>query len=165
MDKMGYPRGLIRYTTQNALEGKKSRLLRPRVAVYTTILLAISIGLVTAVLMRVPLDLDVIRDRGSLYRETNEGLIENVYTLKVLNMDERPHTYTLSAAGIPDLKLLQDQAIVLQGGCVQEVAVRLQADPGNLAKRSTEVTFELQTTDNPKLKVTEEARFLGPLTR
>ncbi len=165
MDKMGYPRGLIRYTTQNALEGKPSRLLRPRVMVYTAILTAISIALVTSVLMRVPLDLDVIRDRGSLYRETGEGLIENVYTLKVLNMDERPHSYTLNATGIPDLKLLQDNEIVIDGGRVQEVAVRLQADPGNLAKRSTEVTFELQAIDNPKLKVTEEARFLGPNTR
>jgi len=163
MDKMGYPRGLIRYTTENALEGKPSRILRPRVLVYGSLLAAIAVALVVSVLLRVPLDVDVVRDRNSLYRETNEGWIENVYTLRVLNMDDRPHRYRVSATGIDGLTLLTDvERLAIETGQVREIAVRLQADPAVLTERSTRVTFRVEAEDSPGLIATEEARFLGP---
>ena len=109
MDKMGYERDLIRYTTENSAIGKPQRILRPRIMVYASILLLLSGMLVTHITQRIALDLDVIRDRNTLYRETNEGLIENVYTLKILNMDEQPHQYDLRAEGIDGLKLVLDQ--------------------------------------------------------
>ena len=164
MDKMGYPRGLIRFTTENALEGKPSRVLRPRVLIYTSILIAISLALVVAVLLRVPLELDIVRDRTSLYRETNEGLIENVYTLKIMNMDNNSHRYTLTATGIEGLVL--DSAltdIAIDAGQTRDVVVRLVADPGKLTQRSSEVEFLLQAVDDKKMAVHEGARFLGPI--
>ncbi len=165
MDKMGYPHGLVRYTTQNALEGKPSKILRPRVLIYSAILIAIGAALVVSVLTRVPLRLDVMRDRNSLYRETNEGLIENVYTLKIMNMDNEPHSYLLSATGIPGLKLLADRAdIRLDAGQVSEVAVRLRADPAVLKLLSTPVTFALQAKDEDDIHTTDAARFLGPIS-
>jgi polyferredoxin len=97
MDKMGYPRGLIRYTSENALEGKPVKVLRPRVLIYTGILTAIAAALIIAVLLRVPLKVDVLRDRNALFRETFDGLIENTYTLKVMNMDNETHRYSPSA--------------------------------------------------------------------
>ncbi len=166
MDKMGYPRGLIRFTTQNSLEGKKTRLLRPRVIVYGTILLALLAGIVYGISQRVPLDLDVIRDRNALYRETKEGLIENVYTLKIVNMDKRTHTYRLDARGIDDLRLITDGGPVrVDAGEVREGVVRLQVDPYNLTRRSSEVTLVLQAIDDASLKVEEDARFVGPVPR
>jgi cytochrome c oxidase accessory protein FixG len=163
MDKMSYPRGLIRYTTENSAMGKKQRILRPRVMVYAAILLLLFGGLVTHMLMRVPLELDVIRDRNTLYRETNEGLIENVYTLKILNMDANPHTYELRADGIDGLRLVIDQPeIRVDGGSVQQLVVRLQADEGNLEARSSTVEFHLQAIDSNHLRTVEEARFVGP---
>ena len=111
MDKMKYPRGLISYTTENAALGKKQHIMRPRVMVYAAILLLLSGALLTHMLsQRVPLELDVIRDRNTLYRETSDGLIENVYTLKILNMDSKPHRYLLTASGIDGIKLVLDQA-------------------------------------------------------
>jgi len=164
MQKMSYPKGLIRYTTQNELEnGKPRRIARPRVLVYGTILGALSLALLVAVFMRVPLELDVVRDRNSLYRETPEGLIENVYTLKVLNMDSRPHRFTLRADGIDDLRLVLDAASIDAGpGEVVEVPVRLQAEDDEIEHRSSRVRFYLQAEDDPGLRVDEEARFLGP---
>jgi cytochrome c oxidase accessory protein FixG len=164
MDKMNYPRGLIRYTTENALEGRPGRLLRPRVVIYAAILACISLALVVSVLLRVPLELDVVRDRNNLYRETNEGWIENVYTLKIMNMDSTPHTFVLSATGIPGLILDSDAAaIVLEAGQARDVTVRLVADPANLARRSSTVQFEARAEDQHGLVVREDARFLGPL--
>ena len=164
MDKMGYPRGLIRYTTSSALEGKPSRLLRPRIVIYTSILIAISLALVVSVLLRVPLKLDIERDRTSLYRETNEGMIENVFTLKIMNMDNTNHRYILTASGIEGLVL--DSAltdIAIDAGQTRDIVVRLVADPEKLTQRSNKFEFLLHAADDKKMAVHEDARFLGPI--
>ncbi len=163
MDKMGYPRGLIRYTTQNTLEGKPSSVTRPRVLIYGAILVAICVALVISVLLRVPLALDVLRDRSALYRETPDGDIENVYTLKVMNMDREPHAYTLEVSGIPGLRPQYDPAeLVIRSGEVREAVVRLVAPPGALTSRSSKVEFSLAATDKPGISAREKSRFLGP---
>ena len=166
MDKMDYPKGLIRYTTEHALQGGKTHFLRPRLFVYAGLLAVVMSGLVYSMATRIPLELDVIRDRIALYRENNEGLIENVYLLKVMNLDGREHHYELKVSGIPDLTLDTGvDSISVQPGEVIELPVRVAADPTDLKKRSTEVEFHLQAVDNIKLKVDEKARFLGPVSR
>ena len=163
MDKMNYPRGLIRYTTENSALGKKQHILRPRILVYATILLVLCGLLVAHISQRVALDLDVIRDRNTLYRETREGLIENVYTLKILNMDSKTHRYELRAEGIDGLRLVLDQPdIEVTAGTVAQLVVRLQADEFALQERSTTVRFHLQAIDGNHLTTVEEARFVGP---
>ena len=122
--------------------------------------------LVYSMATRIPLELDVIRDRIALYRENNEGLIENVYLLKVINLDNKAHQYSLTVSGIPDLQLdIGNNRIAVSPGEVIELPVRLAADPTDLKKRSTEVHFHLQAKDSDKLKVDEAARFLGPVSR
>ncbi len=163
MDKMNYPRGLVRYTTENSAEGKKQHIVRPRILVYATILLTLCGLLLTNLAQRIPLDLDVIRDRNSLYRETRDGLIENVYTLKILNMDDQSHRYELRAEGIDGLRLQLDEPdIRVAAGSVAELVARIQADELNLEDRSVEVRFYLQALDANHLSVVEEARFVGP---
>lgn len=163
MDKMQYPRGLIRYSTENAIKGNKTHLLRPRVLVYAGILIGIMSSLGYAISTRIPLDMDIIRDRNRLYDETNEGLIENVYTLRLINMDEKPHEYTISVGGIDGLKMVTAKKVFsIKSGDLIDVPVRLQADPYDLVKRSTEIHFTLQANDTSGLKLTESSRFLGP---
>jgi cytochrome c oxidase accessory protein FixG len=163
MEKMGYPKGLIRYTTENAMHGKASHIIRPRVVIYALILLGIMALFVWSFSQRVSLGLDVIRDRNQLYRETSTGLIENVYTLKVLNMDDAAHRYVLSVSGVPGLQLRMDMPeIRVDSGDVLELPVRLQVDEAALQARSTEVEFQLVADDDPTLSATETARFLGP---
>jgi len=163
MDKMSYPRGLIRYTTENSALGERQRILRPRIFVYAAILLLLCGLLLGSLLMRVPLELDVIRDRNALYRETGDGLIENVYTLKILNMDSSAHRYRLEAEGIDDLRLVLDEADIEVGaGNVQQYIARIQADEFKLQSRSQSIRFHLQAIDAPRLQTSEEARFLGP---
>jgi cytochrome c oxidase accessory protein FixG len=169
MDKMSYPRGLIRYTTENAMEGKVTRVLRPRTIMYTLLLIALSAGLVYELTQRMPLKLDIIRDRNSLYRETNDGMVENVYTLKVINMDKKPHRYQLEvsgeSAGIEGLELiLNDQFIDVESGEVLNLPVSVRIDPVVLKHASTEIEFILYAEDIPTLRRRERARFLGPVT-
>ncbi|MCK4833649.1 MAG: cytochrome c oxidase accessory protein CcoG [Gammaproteobacteria bacterium] len=163
MDKMGYDHGLIRYTTENTLQGQQTHIFRPRMVVYALILIGITIGAFYSILTRSPIGMDVIRDRNSLYRETNEGLIENVYIIKLLNMDNQDHSYTLTAEGIPELILKKDASeIVVKSGEVVELPVRVQVDAYNLKKRSNEISFTLKAIGYDELNVVEEARFLGP---
>jgi cytochrome c oxidase accessory protein FixG len=164
MDKMEYARGLVRYTTENALEGKPAKVLRPRVLIYATILIGLLGAVGYSIASRVPIGLDVIRDRNALYRETADGLVENVYTLKLINMDDHDHRYRVSASGLKDLALKLDyESIEVPAGQVREFSARLQIDPVDLEKASSEVFFELEAIDNVALKVREPARFLGPM--
>lgn len=163
MDKLGYDRGLIRYSTENAIQNTPSKILRPRIILYAIILAIATTTLFYDLSQRVALDLDVIRDRNQLYRETTEGLIENVYILKILNMDSSPHQFLLSAEGISGLELLTDvDSIYVNAGTVSELIVRLRADEANLDVQSASVSFTLQAQDANHLIVEEEARFLGP---
>ncbi len=163
MDKMGYPRGLIRYTSENAMEHKSWRVWRPRVLIYTGLLAAIGAALVIAVLLRVPLKLDVLRDRNALYRETFDEKIENTYTLKIMNMDNQAHRYTLSAHGIDGLQLHSNRPdIAVAAGEVVEAPVSLLAEREHLTQRSTPVYFRVQASDVEGLSAEQTARFLGP---
>ena len=163
MDKMGYPRGLITYTTENAMRGGRSHILRPRVVVYALLLLAIMSTFAWSLSQRSTLGLDVIRDRNRLYRETDEGRIENVYILKIINMDDKGHAFKLHVEGIEDLELFIDaRRIWVDAGEVLELPVRLRVEEDELHERSNKVTFKLVATDDPGLKAREDARFLGP---
>jgi polyferredoxin len=123
--------------------------------VYAAILLLLCGSLVTHMLQRIPLELDVIRDRNTLYRETRDGLIENVYTLKILNMDSKPHRYILSADGIEGLRLVLDDAdIEVDAGTVQQFIARIQADEFNMESRSVSIRFHLQADDANHLRRT-----------
>ena len=164
MDKMGYPKGLVRYTTENILTGKATHVIRPRIIVYAVILMLITVSAFTAIMNRTPLALDVIRDRNTLFRETDDGKIENVYTLKIMNMDSSAHEYSLSVTGIDGLEMHMDTfSIEVGSGEVIELPVRASVDPDKLHSRSSKISFNLIAQDSDKLYVTEEARFLGPI--
>lgn len=163
MEKVGYPKGLIRYTTENAIHGIKTHVMRPRVVLYGVGLVGILISVIYSMATRIPLEMDIIRDRNSLYRETSEGLIQNVYLVKVLNMDNKSHTYKLSVAGIKNIVLDRISApIYVKSGEVIEVPVRVMAEPSALVERSSRITFHLEAVDKPQMQIDEAARFLGP---
>jgi polyferredoxin len=155
---------MVRYTTENILTGKATHVIRPRIIVYAVILTLITVSAFTAIMNRTPLALDVIRDRNTLFRENNDGMIENVYTLKIMNMDSSAHEYSLSVTGIDGLELKMDSFnIEVNSGEVIEVPVRAVADPDKLHARSSKISFNLIASDSNNLYVTEEARFLGPI--
>jgi polyferredoxin len=165
MDKMNYPRGLIRYTTENALEHQETRILRPRVFVYATLLLVLCALLVYSVSQRVPVEIGIIRDRGSLYRETMEGLVENIYTLKIANKDKQDHHYQLEVEGPEELQMVLHQPdIVVASGEVLTVPLSLRIDPVYLRSTSSEVRFTLRAADDPNITITQTGRFIGPPT-
>jgi len=166
MEKMGYAKGLVRYTTQNALEGQQTHIVRPRMFVYGALISVITIALFYSMFTRMPLELDIIRDRNALYRETTEGLVENIYTLKIINMDARTHTYRLSVSGLEGLILLNRKGeFSVASGEVIELPVQLQIDPVQLQRTGNDIQFHLEAIDNPELSVIETGRFIGPVVK
>ncbi len=165
MDKMGYSNGLISYTTENILEGNTPHIFRPRIAIYAVILLSIASVVLWSLIHRDIVEMDVIRDRNALYRETKEGLIENIYTLKIINKDDNGHRFVIGASGLPGLQLdMENKEIDVEGGEVYSVTARLRIDPAELSgKRSHEVVFSALTYDGSALESFENARFLGPI--
>lgn len=163
MDKMGYKKGLVHYTTENANAYKTTHIVRPRMIVYGVLLLLITVALFYSMATRLPLGLDIIRDRNALYRETTEGLIENIYTLKLINKDNAAHQFTLKAEGINGLILInKSPKVMILSGEVISLPVRIQVDPVNLIKVSSTIQFQLQAVDKPTLMISETGRFIGP---
>ena len=166
MDKMGYPKGLVSYTTENRLAGENTRILRPRVIVYSLLLALLTGGLIYSISVRIPLEVNILRDRNALYNETSFGLVENVYNVKILNKSENPQSYRLSVAGLDDLQIVgPTEGIEVASGAVKDVPLRLRIDPFALEKPSSRITFHVESTTDPELSVTETARFLGPARR
>jgi polyferredoxin len=165
---MGYPRGLIRYTTENVVKGKypdsgiMKHVLRPRTIIYTVLLALISGAFVFSIATRVPLRVDVVRDRVALSKETDEGMIENVYRLQIINKDSQPHRYTIEAQGIDDLEVVT-AAREIAAAPLQtiDIPVSLIADPEALKGRSIEVSFIVQATDDPRIRDEVETKFFN----
>ncbi len=166
MARMGYPKGLIRYTTENALRRKLTppqvlaRALRPRVLVYTAILSAIIAGIVIALYARVPLKVDVIRDRANMSREIEGGWVENIYRLHIMNTQEVTHRFVIRASGMPSLQVGGEDTVEIPGASARMVPVRLRADAGKLSGGSHKIEFEVSAADNAAIVARERSIFL-----
>jgi len=161
MDKFDYPRGLIRYSTERALEHKKYRLIRPRTIVYTGVLTVLLASLITTIALRKPVILDVIRDRNTLYRDVGRQGIENNYTVRVINKHNEDHNYELSVSGIEEMSIRSETTFSLAGESVLTLPVSI-AVPHEYAGGGHVIEFRIDATDGSGISVTEEARFRGP---
>lgn len=159
MDKMGYPRGLIRYTTENALEGKPTHVMRPRLIGYLLALL-VMIGLfIWAVTGRSAVGFDVERDRSQLYRTTTSGEIVNVYTVLVRNLDQQDHVYRLSASGLPGLELNTDEVRVAAGNS-RQLVIEAKAPADSISQPSHDILLRIEASD-ADINLERDSRFLG----
>jgi len=163
MVKMDYPKGLIRYTTENSLEGKPTTLLSPRIIVYCILLISILTGVLYSIQTRDSVALNVLRDRNALYRENFDGSISNSYTIKVLNMDLIDHSYQLSVTGIDGIKASIAKEIQVPAGAVVEIPMSLSVEPESLEQPSTLISLSIQAVDDSNIQTESEGRFIGPL--
>jgi len=165
MDRVGSPRGLIRYSTQNALERKlprqalMARAFRPRVLIYGAILCAIALGAVVGLYARVPLKVDVIRDRAAIAREVEGGRIENVYRLQIMNTAETARTFEITATGLPALEVAGTSRVELAGTASRMVPVRLRV-PAGAAAGTHRIEFAVTAVGDEGVAVREKSVFI-----
>ena len=167
MDSMHYPRGLIRLTTENAGENRWSgsqvwkRIARPRVLIYTAILLLLSGGMVVSMALREPLKVDVIRDRASLARIVAGGKLENVYRLQLMNATELTQSYHVNVQGLPGIELVEGSVVDVDAAQTRGIAVRVQIPYGAADAGSHAIEFEV-TARSGNGHVQEKSVFLVP---
>jgi cytochrome c oxidase accessory protein FixG len=173
MDRMGYARGLVRYDTQNALQHRGKRVLRPRVVVYGVLLALLCAGFVAALALRRPVGLDVLHDRNTLYRRLDSGEIENVYLLKIMNKGGSAQDFRVSlevddgdgAAGIDHGRHRldpTDPVFTVAPGEVFNAAVRVRREAWSDGDTTTGLRFTVTAVGDPALHARAEARFFAP---
>ncbi len=174
MDKMNYPRGLIRYSTENGMAQGWTRhqmfrrVLRPRVLIYTLILGLISGAFLVSLMLRSPFKVDVIRDRGALARIVEDGRIENVYRLQIMNTLEQPQRYEVSVSGLQGLTIASEPVIEVDSAAARWLAVRVQLPPEvaePLRGQSNPIEFRIDRQplgDEAVRSVHEKSTFLVP---
>ncbi|HNK54048.1 MAG TPA: FixG Ig-like domain-containing protein, partial [Ottowia sp.] len=149
MDKVGYPRGLIRYSTEHALEqgwGRKEilrQVLRPRVLIYVAILSAVVVALIASLVLRTPFKVDIVRDRATLARLVDGNQIENVYRIQVMNATEKPQTFQLSVEDLPGLEIASDKSVTVDGAQSLWVPVQLRLPYGSASSGSHTIHFRV----------------------
>ena len=167
MDKMGYPRGLIRYSTENAVAGIVPaekivrRVFRPRVLIYASVLGLIVIAWAVGLALRTPLKVNIIRDRAALVREVEDGRLENVFRLQVMNAEERPHTYRVSVTGAAPMEVIFDRPLEVPGAATLTFPVRVRANAEALKRGSNPVQFHLTAVEDAAIAVHEKSVFFA----
>ena len=167
MDKVQYPRGLIRYATQNGMQNRWSsaqmlrRVLRPRVLFYSAVLLALCTAMLASLVTRTPLKVDVVRDRAALSRVVAGGQLENIYRVQVMNATEQPQRYRITASGLQGLQVASEPEVEIGPAESRWVAVRLQVPYGAVPAGSHTVHLDVQALGD-RAQVSEKTVFLVP---
>ena len=167
MDKVGYPRGLIKYSTENAMKNKWgtseiwNRIKRPRILIYTGILLLIAAALVTSLSMRKPMRVDIIRDRGVMSRIVDGGKIENVYLVRVMNTTESEQNYEIRVNGLPGATIAEGADMTIGPAQVEQHVVAVRIPVGSMEPGSHPIYLDIRETGSDAM-VTEKAAFLVP---
>jgi cytochrome c oxidase accessory protein FixG len=167
MNKLGYAKGLVRYTTQNSMINKWTskqtliRVARPRVLIYTSILLALVIALGTSLVMRTPFKVDVVRDRATLARITENGSIENIYRLQIMNAAEVDKTYQLSVNGMKGIEIATDKEVKVAAAQAHWIVLRVDIPYGSTEPGSHKINFDIKD-ESGKDVVHEKSVFIVP---
>lgn len=166
MDKISLPRGLVRYTTENALAKRWSsrdilrHVMRPRIMIYSTVLTLIVCAAAWGIFTRQPIRMDVIKDRSIVSREVEDGQVENVYILQLTNMSDAPRTFELTVTGLEGLKI--DGATRYEVGPTQNrsVILRARAPRGQISAGSHDIYFETHSAEQVTEKLREKTTFM-----
>jgi len=168
MHKMDYPPGLIRYATENSVSKQYTsqqmlkHIMRPRIMLYTGILLVITAIFVYSLSTRIPMRVDVLRDRGVMSREVGDGLTENVYLLHIMNMQDTDRTFMVKAEGLEGIRMDGQDTFTVQAlqNMTQPINVRVPAGEGKAG--ANPINFVIVDTQNPDIRRDEKSTFIQP---
>ncbi len=169
MDKMHYPKGLIRYDTLNGIESGLSRMqlvrrmLRPRVLLYSLALFLISATFIGTLALRTPLKVDVMRDRATLARELVDGQVENVFRLLIQNSIEKPREFVVSVSGLNGIRLDSESQVSVEAAGNRLLVARVRVDGAAVPAGSHDIVFTIKATDDQSVSIDEGARFFMPV--
>ncbi|MAY41317.1 MULTISPECIES: cytochrome c oxidase accessory protein CcoG [unclassified Neptuniibacter] len=162
MERVGYEKGLVRYTTEHQLDGHETHIVRPRLIGYFAVMCAMFIAFGYTLYSRIPLEVDILRDRGQLYIETSNGSIENIYTLKIANKEQVDHQFSIKASGLDGMVYKGKEIVTIKSGELLDLPIRISIKTKYLSSANNTILFEVEALDNPSISIKEENRFIGP---
>lgn len=165
MTKIGAPTGLIRFMSEKEVAGEtqpKGLVGRPRVAIYASLLLVFSFLGAWTLADRSLLLVDVLRDRGALYREGADGTIENAYTVKLMNLDETARSFSIEVNGSPGIQIVGDREFTVDAGSIRPVFLTLAMSGNTVASGIQPIHFRISAKHDPGTSVMEKSSFVLP---
>jgi cytochrome c oxidase accessory protein FixG len=162
MDKMEYPRGLIRFTSDDELQTGKTHFARFRVFAYVGILLIMSSLFVYTIASRQPVTIDVSRDRGAQLYRIRQGQVQNVYLLKIHNMDRQAREYKVHIESELPFEIKRSRPVFLEEGEIYSVPLRVAIDKEQLKNIKTDIVLTITALDDETISASETASFIGP---
>jgi len=162
MSRVGYEKGLIKYTTENQLNGGTTKIIRPKLIAYFVVVLLMMAYFAYVIFDRVPIEVDVHRDRGQLFTQVSEQIIENSYSLKIANKSNEDHQYTISITGIIGIELISKASFFVEAGKLIDYPIQVRANSDEISKRNTDIIIQVQSDSNPEIHSEIESRFIAP---
>jgi cytochrome c oxidase accessory protein FixG len=161
MKRFSYPKGLISYTSEQQLSGSKTKRVNNKVVAYGFFVIIITIATGYWINSRIPLETSILRDRSALYRTNYLGIVENTYTLKILNKTQQALHYKIFVTGLEDSTLTLPMDILIAAGDMREIPVTLSVDSYSLTKRVTDISFNIQAIEQPDITLDKKTVFYG----
>ncbi len=159
MEKFNYPKGLIRYTSEQQLAGKESNRFNLKLVSYAGLTLMFILLLGIWIDSRIPLEANIIRDRTALFRVNYEGVVENTYTLKILNKTQQPLHFNIKVKNLSDTKINLPKNVRIGAGVMEEIPVTIALDGYELEKKITNFDFIIQSVEQPNILVQKNTVF------
>ena len=159
MERFNYPKGLISYTSEQQLAGKKSSRFNLKLVSYAGLTLMFILLLGIWIDSRIPLEANIIRDRTALFRVNYEGIVENTYTLKILNKTQQPLHFDIKVKNLSDTKLNLPKNVRIAAGVMEEIPVTIALDGYELEKKITNFDFIIQAVEQPNILVQKNTVF------
>ncbi len=162
MDKMEYPRGLIRFTSDDELKTGKTQFFRLRIFGYIGILAIMSSLFIYTVINRQPLTIDVSRDRGAQMFRIRQGMVQNIYTIKIHNMDRNSHEFLVNVDGDLPFEIVKYRPVLLEEGEIFSIPLRISIPKEQLTQVKNTIMFTITASDDETISAQESATFIGP---
>jgi len=159
MDKFGYEKGLIKYASEKQMAGQKTNPFRLKLVGYGALTALLILSMFAWMLQRTPIEASVLRDRNALYRVNYEGLVENPYTLTIINKTQQPLHYSISISGLEGATLQSPNAILVEPGLMKSVPVTVTADGYDLARKVSKLSFVITSQEDPAITITKDSQF------
>jgi len=159
MEKFGYEKGLIKYASEKQMEGKKTNPFRLKLVGYGALTALLIISMFAWMLQRTPIEASVLRDRNALYRVNYEGLVENPYTLTIINKTQQALHYSIAIEGLPGATLSSPKSTLVQPGAMKRVPVTVTADGYDIERKVSKLQFIVTAQENASITITKDSQF------
>ena len=159
MEKFNYEKGLISYTSEQALAGKETNRLNLKLISYASFSIIFTALLIWTIGNRIPLEANVIRDRTALYRVNFEGVVENTFTLKILNKSQVPLHFNINVDSLTSTEVKLDKKVLIGAGVMQEVPITLAINSYELEQKITTFNFIIQAIEQPDIVLEKSTVF------